>query len=143
MSDPSAVQFFCSAAERETRSPFVEYLRGGADLPRVASAFIAMTAEEQGHWSFDAGHLAVEFLRFLLQQHQETRELLSPEVLAQASPEIQAALLSPANHGLRVVSQREELEGEVYEVHVEPERVTLFHLQRDEAGAYERVEWAP
>jgi len=151
MSDQSAVRFFCKAkrntAEPEQASielsPFIEHAQGGEELPRVARAFVAMCAEEQGHWSFDVGHLSVEFLRFLIQRHQESREQIPPEVLATASPAMQAAFLSPTGHGLRVVSDEAHLESETYEVHVsdvEPKGVKVFVLDLTEEG-YERVEW--
>ena len=151
MSDRSAVRFFCEAKRNLTEpdavsiesGPFIEHSQGGEELPRVARAWVAMCAEEQGHWSFDAGHLSVEFLRFLIQRHQESREHIPPELLAAASAEMQAALLSPTNHGLRVVSDEKDLESEIYEVHVsdvEPRGVKVFCVELSEEG-FERVEW--
>ena len=151
MSDRSAIRFFCKAKRNQVEpdtvsiesSPFIEHSQGGEELPRVASAFVAMCAEEQGHWSFDAEHLAVEFLRFLIQRHQQSREHIPPELLAAASAEMQASLLSHTNHGLRVVSDEKDLDSEIFEIHVsdvEPKGVKVFVVELSEEG-FERVEW--
>jgi hypothetical protein len=153
MSDPSAIRFLCQAKQTVVggeeaivtdSSPFIEYRQGGEELPKVARAFIEMTAAEQGDYDFETGHLAVEFLRFLIQRHQESRQLVPLEALAQLSPEAQAVFLSPASHGLRLTADERGLDAEIYEVHVsdvEPKGVTLFRLDVDEEGNYERVEW--
>lgn len=153
MSDPSAIRFLCQAKRAvlggkealvTDASPYIEHRQGGEELPQVARAFVDMTAAEQGDYDFETGHLAVEFLRFLIQRHQESRQLVPQEALAQLSPEARAVFLSPASHGLRLTADEGGLDAQIYEVHVsdvDPKGVTLFRLDEDEDGNHERVEW--